>query len=179
MTPISVKINRKNIPAGVHFNDSKKGDSKRTREHCPKKKSRPKRSKTLEGETTTDGTSGSDPALIRRKPTPRERSYLSSSSSDSSDSTSTSSDVPLHPKPPKSKGEPNEANEEEKKCKLEKILKRVKIESPSVYNGKADLDVFDGWATEVKDWLDLNQVPEDVAITLLKRSSQVRRVYST
>ena len=47
------------------------------------------------------------------------------------------------------------------------MLKRVKIDSPSVYNGKPDLDVFDRWALEVKPWVRLARLTEEIATTML------------
>ena len=49
------------------------------------------------------------------------------------------------------------------------MLKRVKIDSPSVYQGKPDLDVFDRWALEVKTWIRLNRLSEEIAITILNK----------
>ena len=49
------------------------------------------------------------------------------------------------------------------------MLKRVKVESPSVYNGKADLDVFDCWTMEVENWAKLNRIKEKIVVTLLNK----------
>ena len=49
------------------------------------------------------------------------------------------------------------------------MLKHIKIDAPSTYNGKADLDVFDRWALEVNTWIELNRMPEGIAITLLNK----------
>ena len=47
------------------------------------------------------------------------------------------------------------------------MLKQVNIDSPSVYNGKPDLDVFDRWALEVITWVRLTRLTEEIAITML------------
>ena len=49
------------------------------------------------------------------------------------------------------------------------MLKRVKVDSPSTYNGKADLDAFDRWAFEVRTWRRLNKLTEELAVTLLNK----------
>ena len=49
------------------------------------------------------------------------------------------------------------------------MLKRVKVDTPSSYNGKADLDVFDRWAFEVTTWKRLNRLSDEIAITMLNK----------
>jgi len=54
-----------------------------------------------------------------------------------------------------------------KKREEDRMLKRIKIDSPSTYNGKPDLDVFDRWALEVKTWIRLTRLTGEIAITIL------------
>ena len=49
------------------------------------------------------------------------------------------------------------------------MLKRVKVDTPSSYNGRADLDVFDRWAFEVTTWKRLNRLSDEIAITMLNK----------
>ena len=48
-------------------------------------------------------------------------------------------------------------------------MRRVKIDAPSLYNGKADLDAFDRWAYEVSTWKHLNRMSEGLAVTMLNK----------
>ena len=49
------------------------------------------------------------------------------------------------------------------------MLKRVKVDAPKVYNGKADLDAFDCWALEVTTWKKLNRLSDEFVIMLLNK----------
>lgn len=51
----------------------------------------------------------------------------------------------------------------------EKMLKKVKMDAPGVYNSKADLDAFDRWGFEVKTWKRLNKLSNVFAITILNK----------
>ena len=44
-------------------------------------------------------------------------------------------------------------------------MKRIKVDSPSTYNGKPDLDAFDRWVFEVRTWKRLNKLMEELAVT--------------
>ena len=56
------------------------------------------------------------------------------------------------------------------------MLKQIKIDAPSAYSGKLDLDMFDKWALEVQNWVKLNWLSEWIAIVrvfvLLPNKSQ-------
>ena len=49
------------------------------------------------------------------------------------------------------------------------MLRRIKIDAPKVYDGKADLDAFDRWALEVTTWKRLNRLSDEFVITLLNK----------
>ena len=91
----------------------------------------------------------------------------STSSSSSSSSSSESSDDRRKKK--KKRKAANKKRQSKKKREEERALKRIKIDPPSTYNGKPDLDVFDRWALEVKTWVRLTRLSEEIAITLLNK----------
>ena len=194
-TPVTVKPDKRNVPLGVHFNRNKKGRKRRNKhlEGSECKSDTTEKTKNLEGRANTDTQEGgentpnsSPDELSPKSSSQAQRKRLNSSSSSSSSSfsstspfsTSLSSSSAPKDKKRQSKKDKEEDNEKgkdeenkkkEKQRKWDKMLKRVKVDAPSQYNGKADLDVFDRWALEVKTWKSLNKLLEKITITLLNK----------
>jgi hypothetical protein len=118
----------------------------------------------------TEGVSKAKKDLSKKKKKPAHKSSsLSSESSDSSEYTSDGD--PYDPKKDYSKKARKQRKRERRKARREEthMLKRVKVEAPSQYDGKADLDVFDHWTLEVESWKDLNRLTDHFVITLLNK----------
>ena len=138
------------------------GTSKNSRKRSPSISS------TLSGSSSTDSnstpsssTSSTSSSDSESQPSTSSDSSLSSPSSEESDSEQS--------KKRKSWDKEKKRTWKKKRHKEERILKRVKIDAPSPYNGKADLDVFDKWALEVRTWTRLNKFNEKIVITLLNK----------
>ncbi|KAJ7181104.1 hypothetical protein C8R46DRAFT_1071467, partial [Mycena filopes] len=87
----------------------------------------------------------------------------SSSDSDGSSSSSTSSSARRRKRTPKAKR--TEAKKEHRKMK--KVLSSIKIKTPFIFDGKADLDVFDHWTYEVDTWADWNGVSDAMTVKIM------------
>ncbi|KAJ7208904.1 hypothetical protein GGX14DRAFT_566600 [Mycena pura] len=98
--------------------------------------------------STTDEESMSD----------EETSGLSSSSSSSpSRSSRRRKRTPKHKR--------NESSKRHKKMK--RILASLKVKSPFIYDGKADLDMFDHWTYEVDTWAELHGIDDAMTVKLM------------
>ena len=123
----------------------------------------------------------------RHRSSTTSNSSTSSSLSSSSSSTSSSLSSSLSPSSPslsssslsdsgvkrcrkkKKKAAKKKKRQSRKRRKEDRILKQIKIDAPSAYSGKPDLDVFDKWALEVRNWVKLNRLLEWIAITMLNK----------
>ncbi|KAI0323422.1 hypothetical protein GY45DRAFT_1211891, partial [Cubamyces sp. BRFM 1775] len=106
-------------------------------------------------------------------------SYDSSSSDDessSSDSSSSNSSIAdsseghqsHSTKSRKTRSERKHRSQHKKdKRRMRKALSGVKIKTPFVWDGTADLDLFDQWTYEVDTWAELNELPDRVVIKLM------------
>jgi len=201
-TPAMLRLDKRNVPSGVHFNKaegSKKKKNSRSRSKNSHQDESEERRTTKETETpgsdksTSSSSASSTPqppvkrARRRRSPSTSSSSSSSSSTTPSSDDTSTSSSSSSEVTSSSSSSSSSESSADKRKKKKkqkkaaskkrlskkkreeERALRRVKIDPPSAYNGKPDLDVFDRWALEVKTWVRLTQLSEEVAITLLNK----------
>ena len=194
---ISAKHDRRNVPSGVHFNRTKgitsEGSARAKKKPArneggstkPKEKTKgrakkiriptPMRSRKSLPSTSSDSSESS--ATSSSDPSTDSTSSESSDSPDSLDSEETSStssessssnDRRKRSKKSK-KRSASKKKRSKKKRRDERILKRVKIDAPSPYNGKADLDAFDRWAYEVSTWKRLNRMSEGLAVTMLNK----------
>ncbi|KAF9785380.1 hypothetical protein BJ322DRAFT_1020915 [Thelephora terrestris] len=187
LSSISVRHDERNVPSGVHFNRKSIYPNNRSKTKEPEEN--PKSSKSVQksrkrsqstSSSSSLSTSSSDSSSSSSSPesSPKGSSSSSPSSSSasesSSDSTSsTSSQNGDGAAKKKKKKKKKSANKKRRPLlrreREEKMLKRVKIDAPSQYNGKADLDVFDRWAFEVKTWKRLNRLSDEIAITMLNK----------
>ena len=190
-TPAVIRLDRQNIPSGVHFNrtqENKKKTNERSRSrHSRRDEYRDRRTMDLNDSSSSGSTDSTPQPPVKRARGRRSPSSSPSSSSDES-STTSSSDVPSSSSSSSSdesysssssssshrskdgrrkKKKASKKRRSKKKREEDRALKRVKIDPPSVYNGKPDLDVFDRWALEVKTWFSLTRLSEEIAITLL------------
>ena len=172
-TPVALRLDKRNVPLGVHFNrtkGNKKGpESDKSSSSSsagstplpPVKRARKHRSPSTSSSSSTtsstsDGTTSSSSS-----------SDKSSTSSSTSSSLSKSGDSRREKLRKKKKKKAIRKKRSKKKREEDRMLKRVKIDNPSVYNGKPDLDMFDRWALEVKTWVRLTRLTEEIAITML------------
>ena len=99
-------------------------------------------------------------------------SSSSESSSSSSDSTSESSDDERQRRKGKKSGSTDKSksrrkSEKRARRKLRKALAGVKIKPPPIWDGKADLDVFDQWTYSFDTWQMLNGLSDKIAIQIV------------
>ena len=197
LSSISVKHDRRNVPAGVHFhgnNENNTESNKSTGSNRPmrKKESRSGTTESRDGRSNrstprskkksdsvpsseSSVTSSSRPSTMSSSSTSTSSTSSSSSPDDSSSSSlpslsSASSSGDDDGQPKKKRNRSAHKKRQRKKRKLEeKMLKRVKVDAPKVYDGKADLDAFDCWALEVTTWKKLNRLSDEFVITLLNK----------
>ena len=166
------KTDKRNIPSGLHFNKAEKNFKDEA-----KRFGKPKRNEDSdECESSDPQESEPDSTPVAPKHRSRANSTSSSSSSSSSSSNTTSSSLNttssgLSPSSSSSSSSSSsldnsaDQRKKRKKRKAEKgkkkkakskrrrkedhMLKRVKIDALSVYNGRPDIDAFGKWALEV------------------------------
>jgi hypothetical protein len=121
-------------------------------------------------DSSSSDSSSSDSSSSDSSSSDSSSSDSSSSDSLSSDSSSSSSSPDTPGKGTKKSEKSKEARKRSKKRrreKEEKMRKRVKVDSPGVYNGKDDLDAFDKWAVDVKTWKSVNRLSDRFALRIM------------
>ncbi|OSD01905.1 hypothetical protein PYCCODRAFT_1354674, partial [Trametes coccinea BRFM310] len=89
----------------------------------------------------------------------------SSSSSSSSESSSSSSGTARARKTTSEKR--HRTRQKRDKRRMRKALSGVKIKTPFVWDGTADLDLFDQWTYEIDTWGELNELPDRIMVKLM------------
>ncbi|KAJ7917253.1 hypothetical protein B0H13DRAFT_2322505 [Mycena leptocephala] len=92
-----------------------------------------------------------------------DESSSTSASSDSSSSSSLSPSARRRRRTPLAKR--RAAKKEHKK--LKKALSSIKIKAPFIYEGKADLDLFDHWTYETDTWAEWNGISDTMTVKIM------------
>ncbi|KAF9234435.1 hypothetical protein BU15DRAFT_65736 [Melanogaster broomeanus] len=99
-------------------------------------------------------------------PRPPSLSSSDSSSSSSDDSSSSDSEGPVESASHRRKRAKKYSRTKERR-KIKKLMSGVRIKPPFVWNGRADLDLFDQWVYQVDTWCELSGLDEKVTIKLI------------
>ncbi|OSD06698.1 hypothetical protein PYCCODRAFT_1422304 [Trametes coccinea BRFM310] len=95
-----------------------------------------------------------------------DSSRTSSSSSESSTSSSATDSSSKRRKKTTSEKQ-HRARQKKDKRRMRKALSGVKIKTPFVWDGTADLDLFDQWTYEIDTWGELNELSDHIMVKLM------------
>ncbi|KAI9068602.1 hypothetical protein FKP32DRAFT_1695592 [Trametes sanguinea] len=85
----------------------------------------------------------------------------------SSGSSSSEDDTPTDKTRKSSHAKRHRKRQKEDRKMMRKALSGVKIKTPFVWDGTADLDVFDQWTYEIDTWAELNDLADRVVVKLM------------